>query len=964
MVPHHLARYGWAFTGLSLGLAVSRLLYEVAPLQFRWFGALPLTLAFSVLAAAAAFLILSRVDTSILALVIPTVLTWLYILTPATAVDPLRGALLVAASMTVIIWFSVQTVPESRWIGPLLVGGSLLTAYLLTLQRTVGRADTFEFQVTAPVLGIAHPTGYPLYTLIGGLFSVLPLGQVATRINLTSVVSAVGAGILLFILMRRILKLPFSVALPGAIWVGLTPVLWSQAIVAEVYAFNALLASAILLTTLSIAERHPSALVANRNILRPVGGKLVLLLFLLCGLSLTNHLTTVFLLPGAVLALIMAWPRLKGGPWAIAVAAGIAALLIYLYIPIRWPALHNGALMPFSEFIGWITGSRFSGALQLRAWYTDSARWSIVGRLLVEQVGWLGAGLGAVGFLLMVWKRWRITLILLSAFMGYGFYGLNYLIPDIAVFLIPMYIILAMLAIYGLSEFARLLSEQLPSNLASLPEVVVTTLIVYLAAVQAWTLGPAFNWADEVTLEQWGRYVLSQPLDPEGAILADSEKIAPLEYLHRIEGQQPEMAMVVLGTEQEYVGNLFARLEAQQTVYLARLLPGLEGPFHLRSVGPVIEVGTQPLPLASNAEQVAQWENGLQLVSAHSDTQQQAGTDAHVTLQWQTDAPISDNAFVHLRLIDGNGSPVWSMQPQFPVSNRYPLVAWKPPEMVPDYYAVPLSKTLNDGNYALEVALAPPYTTDYLQTTESSAWVTVSQWMVNASDDPASAFAERRALSQATSAVMAINLPQRMPANALVDAQILRNQEGNMLTANIAPEVVAEDRAIYTLEGDQLRCGWLQPLSDQCVLGMAQLTEPTPESVANYNNQVLLTGIDFASGQIVPGQTVDVALEWQALQPLEEDYTVFVHLLGPDGQLHGQVDSWPVQGTYPTSAWPLDEPITDRYQVQLNADAPAGAYRVEVGLYLLATNTRLPLVDEAGTLTGDKLSLSGLVVPQ
>jgi len=86
---------------------------------------------------------------------------------------------------------------------------------------------------------------------------------------------------------------------------------------------------------------------------------------------------------------------------------------------------------------------------------------------------------------------------------------------------------------------------------------------------------------------------------------------------------------------------------------------------------------------------------------------------------------------------------------------------------------------------------------------------------------------------------------------------------------------------------------------------------------------------------------------------MEEDYTITVQLLGPDGRLHGQVDAWPVQGTMPTSRWLPGQEITDPYQVALLPGSPLGQYQVIVGIYLLATMERVPVIDEAGNPVGD-----------
>jgi hypothetical protein len=95
-----------------------------------------------------------------------------------------------------------------------------------------------------------------------------------------------------------------------------------------------------------------------------------------------------------------------------------------------------------------------------------------------------------------------------------------------------------------------------------------------------------------------------------------------------------------------------------------------------------------------------------------------------------------------------------------------------------------------------------------------------------------------------------------------------------------------------------------------------------------------------------------------------EDYTVFVHLVGPDGRLHGQVDSWPVQGSHPTSQWRPGEEVADAYDVRLDPDAPPGQYSIQVGWYLLSTMQRLQVLDQSGEPIGDSHVISEFVVAE
>lgn len=122
----------------------------------------------------------------------------------------------------------------------------------------------------------------------------------------------------------------------------------------------------------------------------------------------------------------------------------------------------------------------------------------------------------------------------------------------------------------------------------------------------------------------------------------------------------------------------------------------------------------------------------------------------------------------------------------------------------------------------------------------------------------------------------------------------------------------------------------------------------------NFNGQIELLGYDLSAEQIRPGDALELTLYWHALTEVEEDYTVFTHLLGEHYNLAkgnflwGQKDSMPLDGTYPTSRWLENEIVVDRYVISVQPDTPPGPYRIEVGMYLLETGQRVPLFDKEG----------------
>ena len=135
------------------------------------------------------------------------------------------------------------------------------------------------------------------------------------------------------------------------------------------------------------------------------------------------------------------------------------------------------------------------------------------------------------------------------------------------------------------------------------------------------------------------------------------------------------------------------------------------------------------------------------------------------------------------------------------------------------------------------------------------------------------------------------------------------------------------------------------------------------EAAAPNNRIIRLEGFRFGKGDKVPpttapGKKLVLTLVWKAHTPLVTDYTVFTHLIGPDGQMWGQWDNPPVRGTYPTSQWSAGERVFDQYAIPVDAQAPRGDYHVLIGLYEPSSGKRLVVLDESGQVMGDGVRLN------
>jgi hypothetical protein len=113
-------------------------------------------------------------------------------------------------------------------------------------------------------------------------------------------------------------------------------------------------------------------------------------------------------------------------------------------------------------------------------------------------------------------------------------------------------------------------------------------------------------------------------------------------------------------------------------------------------------------------------------------------------------------------------------------------------------------------------------------------------------------------------------------------------------------------------------------------------------------------------GQLIrPGESIQVTLHWMTTGTPEGDYSVFVHLLGPDGALVTQQDNVPLHGTYPTFLWETGERLDDPYELTIPPDAPSGSYTLTVGMYDWRTGERLTALENCRLLlTENRITLT------
>jgi hypothetical protein len=135
---------------------------------------------------------------------------------------------------------------------------------------------------------------------------------------------------------------------------------------------------------------------------------------------------------------------------------------------------------------------------------------------------------------------------------------------------------------------------------------------------------------------------------------------------------------------------------------------------------------------------------------------------------------------------------------------------------------------------------------------------------------------------------------------------------------------------------------------------------PQPHE-ASLGDQVRFLGYDLPSVGVRAGDVATLTLYWQCVQDMDTDYTVFVHVVNPEGDIVGQWDSTPQRGELPTTTWVPGEIVVDAYQIPIATDASAGNLAVRVGMYDAQSGQRLLVTDSDGNrLMGDQIELGAL----
>jgi len=402
------------------------------------------------------------------------------------------------------------------------------------------------FILSSYFLGIEHPPGYPLFTLIGHLFTYLPFGSVAYRVHLASALFGALTGGAAWLCARALIgaRLPAYLA---AFALGVSPVFWSQAIIAEVYTLNAFFFLALLFMGLQACP--PSTLAPASPVANPVASRWLPWMALVFGLSLSNHYPLMLLVAPAFVILL--WPLRRELLSRFVVLSGlvIAGLLPYVWMVRRsWqplPISFDGPLETIQEILFFVGRKGYAGVdHSVSAGWLDRVRFfEFFGAELLRQFALVGTLLAVAGFVV----QWRMLGRRMGAFLTVAFLmpsaGLLLLLGFdydsfrahvFHVYPLPAYAICALWMGLGFAWALQRYARR-PWHAAAAGAALLALIFAFGARINL------------LATDDWGARYAQAVLKalPKNAvvIVVGDPDLAPMAYFHMIENWRPDITM-------------------------------------------------------------------------------------------------------------------------------------------------------------------------------------------------------------------------------------------------------------------------------------------------------------------------------------------------------------------------------------------------------------------------------------
>jgi hypothetical protein len=784
---------------------------------------------------------------------------------------------------------------------------SILTVYLATSATGIIPGDPTEYTFVAHVLGIGHPPGYALMTLLTKLWQVLiPLGTVAQRSHwMAAVAGAITATAAMVTVWytgchRSIRGNPetqqepdceFGLAV-GALVAGFSVALaadhWQHSIHLNSHIVTVALNAAILLLLTRWAHSRQ-----NRWLYASCW---------LAGLGPTHHPLTVLGIPAYVLFVLLVRPTLfnplrrrwwEDKDWQILLVMCLCVLLglaVWLYYPIRSPMApvfgpHD--MNTLDGFLNVVLARGLKVNLFHFGWADQGQRLLVLWTLLRQQFSLPILLSAVVGLAWLIARQRRTAVLFLILLLSNLAFTIN-TVQDVMAYLLTPFMLVGTLAGVGAGVVVRLAARGARSRGFVRPAAASAAAFLLL-----WPLLALAQNLPHISLRGYSAgddYVAAVLNRFEGGnehavLLNDWEHMTPLWYSRWVENRWPDPADVtpsLVSPDRPWLQRVFEHLTGGPVFLSGYRREIVDAGFRLRPDGvfyQVLEPGDITIPpgfgllpaVGGQPVELLGYQLGQVVIPA----------GGLVQLDLAMRAPITTAEYMvpYVR--------VGEIAYRFTTDSHLLTPLWQAGEVVVERYEWALPLDLPAGQYPLRVGLAN------LSTDTESEPILLDTLRVTAN---------RSASDGKTLDGLLANFGQR----------------------------VGVDRVIVRGGGSRRLAVWQEPLV------------------------------------MSPGDSLAVTIKWRGLAPVEQSYTVFVHLMDGANRVWDQQDYTPLGGSYPTHLWiPKWLPgqtALDPYSLQIPSDSPPGDYYLEIGLYGMTTQQRIYQYDRFGNLVGDRLVLGWVQV--
>ncbi len=758
--------------------------------------------------------------------------------------------------------------------------GLAFALYLRTMPPTVLDGDSGEFQYMAHILGVPHSTGYPLYILLAKSFTLLPIGDVAYRVTLFSVVCGALTAPIVYATARRLVRRR-APAFLAAMLLAVTPSMWGGATNAETYALHLLLGVLTVFFAVRWHQEHqPRDFCA---------------LALVFGLGLAHHRLIVFLAPA--LALVVWFSRAQQSRSLIA-RGGVLVLLplvLYAYIPLRaamliaeqdpanWEfytredAMLKGTVSAYYNHtpegvFNLITGFHDRSKLGFKSPLDEANRLTLATTLLWQQFGAAGIALACAGAIESFRRDRAQFAIIFAIAVGIGFIAIYLRGASTVYYFSLCYFALALWIGFGMDALLRwaervrrATTSRAVAALASSRVIIALLALLPLSALAA--NFASLDRSEYTAARTYAQTVLRDHLAPNAVVIAPWEVSQPIRYLQFVENQRADLLVVNASPIWPQFDRMLTRArELRRPFYNVEFKPEFRetpGPRTVQAVPLPLPAEPQPRYALDDARIVPE----VQIVGYDLEPDPPLpGEPARALIYYRTLARMYPMYSAMLTLTDLTGK-TWVESKGFPASFYYPTYRWQAGDFYRDAWAFHLPTDAPAGLYHLDLV-----------------------WY-------------------------------------MYDLETRRVDETREYRVSLGTLRVGDLRATNIAHAQTARVG----------------------------DAITFLGWTSDARVVTRGQSFNLDLFWRAEGAITESYTVFAHLIDASGRVVADADSPPWRGAFPTERWSVGEALRDRHTFQVPVDLAPGDYAIEIGMYLPATNTRLPIETPSGR--ADKIVL-------